>query len=142
MTSTTLVEPIEDARVDGLLSGIKWGVSRLTFSFPTRASYYEPSYGEGEPLDGFEALNATQKAAVRASLKMYASVATVKFSEISETATRHADLRLAMSDAPPTAWSYYPSVDAEGGDSWFNNGSRLYDYPKKGNYAQFTFVHE
>src|SRR5262249_12881685 len=39
-----------------------------------------------------------------------------------------------------TAWAYYPSTYAEGGDGWFHNST--YDNPVKGNYAFLTFLHE
>jgi serralysin len=47
-----------------------------------------------------------------------------------------------MSDKPGTAWAYFPSTNATGGDAWFNNSSGQYDNPRKGNYAALTFIHE
>ena len=69
-------------------------------------------------------------------------MANVTFTEITETATQHADLRLAESDSPGTAWAYFPSTAAEGGDSWFNNTSGRFDNPILGNYAYVSFIHE
>ena len=131
-----------DPYVDGVLSGVKWGVSSLTFSFPTSASYYGSNYGWDEPLDNFEAFNTTQQGAVRAILQNYSTVANVTFTEVNETSTVHGDLRYAKSDAPGTAWAYYPSTSAEGGDAWFQNSSNAYDSPIKGNYASFSIIHE
>ncbi len=45
---------------------------------------------------------------------MYSSVANVQFTEVTESASVHGDLRYAMSDKPGTAWAYYPSTAAEG----------------------------
>lgn len=128
--------------VDGVLGGLKWASPSLTYSFPTSGSFYESSYGYGEPTNGFEALNATQQAAVRGSLSNFAAVARLSFTETTETATQHGDLRFAMSDTPKTAWAYFPNAAPEGGDSWYNNSKGYYDGPGKGNYASVTFLHE
>ena len=73
---------------------------------------------------------------------MYSSVANLTFTEVTETSSQHGDLRYAESDAPSTAWAYYPSTSAEGGDAWFNNSTNWYDNPVKGNYAWLTMIHE
>jgi serralysin len=129
-----------NAYIDGLLGDLKWAVNSFTYSFPTDASFYGSGYGSGETADNFGALNTTQQAAVRSSLKMYASVANLSFTEITETTTQHADLRFAKSDLPGTAWAYFPTTSAAGGDAWFN--STDYNTPVKGNYAYLTFIHE
>ena len=131
-----------DPYIDGLLGDAKWAVTDFTYSTPSKSSYYGTNYGDGEPGDNFNALNTTQKSVVDASLAMYASVSYLTFSEITETSSSHADLRFAMSDKPATAWAYFPSTAAEGGDAWFNNSSGHYDNPTKGNYAYLTFLHE
>jgi hypothetical protein len=141
MPSTATYSPTGDPYVDGVLSGIKWGVTSLTFSFPTDASFYGSGYPNGEPDSGFEAFNATQQAAVRAALNMYSAVANVTFTEITETSTQHAVLRYAESDAPSTAWAYYPSAWSEsGGDAWFNHNH--FNNPVAGNYAWVGMIHE
>ena len=142
MPSVTTAAKSGNAYVDGLLSGVKWAVSTFTFSFPTSASLYGSGYGNGEPASNFESLNSVQQSAVRADLKMYASVANVTFTEVTETSTVHGDLRYAMSDLPGTAWAYYPSTNAAGGDAWFNNSTGWYDNPVSGNYAWASFIHE
>mgnify|MGYP006191002985 CR=1 FL=1 len=85
---------------------------------------------------------ATQQAAARSALSQFAAVANISFLEIAETSTQHADLRFAESDKPSTAWAYYPTTRAEGGDAWFNNSKNYYDAPAKGNYAYTSFIHE
>ncbi|PVE21381.1 protease [Microvirga sp. KLBC 81] len=140
MAAVTSYSQTGNAYIDGILDNLKWAVSNLTFSFPTNGSHYGSGYGSGETADNFGALNTTQQAVVRSSLKMYASVANLSFTEIAETATQHADLRFAESDLPGTAWAYFPTTAAEGGDVWFN--STDYNTPMKGNYASLTFVHE
>lgn len=131
-----------DPYIDGLLGETKWAVTSFTYSSPTSGSYYERDYGVGEPDDNFATLNLAQMSTVESTLSMFASFSGLQFSEISETHSDSADLRFAMSDTPSTAWAYFPSTSAEGGDSWFNNSGGWYDSPTKGNYAHGTFLHE
>ena len=140
MPSATSHSPTGSAAIDGVLSGIRWSTSSLTYSFPTSGSYYGSGYGSGEPSQGFEAFNANQQAAVRAVLASYSAVSHLTFTEVTETAGTHGDLRFAESNAPETAWAYYPSTHAEGGDAWFNHSD--YNTPGKGNYAFLTVLHE
>lgn len=142
MPATSTVAPTGNAYIDGVLSGVKWAVSSFTFSFPSSASFYGSGYGSGEQNANFEALNPVQMDAVRAILADYSAVANVTFQEITETASQHADIRLAESDQPGTAWAYYPTTLAEGGDAWFNNTKGYYDNPVPGSYAYASFVHE
>ncbi|RVP97586.1 M10 family metallopeptidase C-terminal domain-containing protein [Sinorhizobium meliloti] len=142
MPATTTYATTGNAYINGLLGDWKWAIKDFTFSFPTSASFYGSGYGNGEPLKGFAVLNAAQQAATRAALDQFSSVANVTFTEVTESATKHADLRLASSDAPSTAWAYFPSTAAEGGDAWFNKSSGHYSRPAKGNYAYVTFLHE
>jgi VCBS repeat-containing protein len=119
--------------------GTKWGVTSLTYSFPTASSYY--SY-TGEPTTNFKAFTTVQQDAIRAVLKNYSDVANLTFTEVTETSTQHATLRYAESDSPSTAWAYYPTTAEQGGDAWFANSSHYYDNPIKGNYAYLTMLHE
>ncbi|WP_262299381.1 M10 family metallopeptidase C-terminal domain-containing protein [Microvirga sesbaniae] len=142
MPAVTSVNISGDNSIDGLLGELKWAANSFTYSFPTASSYYGTGYGDGETSTNFGALNTMQQSTVRAALSMYASVANLTFTQISETSTRHADLRFAMSDLPNTAWGYFPATSGEGGDAWFNKSSGSYSNPMKGNYAYLTFLHE
>ncbi len=142
MPATSTYSLTGNAYVDGVLGGSKWAVTSLTFSFPTSASFYGAGYGDGEPLNNFAVLNAAQQATARAALDAYSSISNLTFTQVTESAAKHADLRFAMSDAPSTAWAYFPSTAAEGGDNWFNKSSGYYSSPVKGNYAYTTFLHE
>jgi serralysin len=142
MPAVVTYTPTGDAYVDGVLGDVKWATNSFTYSFPTSASYYGSNYAGGEPTSGFEAFSATQQAMTRTALRMYASVANLNFTEVAETSIQHADLRFGMSNKPSTAWAYFPSTNASGGDAWFNNSSTNYDYPRLGNYAAATFIHE
>ena len=142
MAAVVSVTPSSDAYTNALLGNYKWASGSLTYGFPTSYSYYESGYGSNEPLRNFEGLNATQQGVVRAAFANFAAVANVAFSELTGASAANATLRLAMSDAPSTAWAYMPHASAAGGDSWFNNASGTYDNPHKGNYAYATFLHE
>jgi serralysin len=141
MPAVTTIKSTGDAYIDGLLGNLKWAVNDFTYSFPTDASLYGMSYGEGETAS-FGVHSPLQQATTRTALSMIASVANLTFTEIAETAAAHADLRFGLSNLPKTAWAYYPSAAAEGGDAWFNKSSGAYGKPVKGNYAFLTFIHE
>lgn len=141
MAAVTTIQSTGDAYIDGLLEDLKWAVNDFTYSFPTSASLYGTSYGGGETAT-FGALTSVQQATTRTALSMFASVANVTFTEIPETASAHADLRFGLSNLPSTAWAYFPTTAAEGGDAWFNKSSGAYSKPVKGNYAFLTFIHE
>ena len=142
MTSVSSYGTTGNTYIDGLLTGYKWAVTDISYSFPTSGALYGSVYGSGENLNGFEAFSAQQQAAVRTILAMYSSVVNLTFTETAETSTSTGTLRYAESDAVSTAWGYYPSSSASGGDMWFNNSTNYYDAPAKGNYAYFTMIHE
>jgi len=131
-----------NAYIDAVLGNFRWVPSDLTYSFPTASSAYEASYGDGEAAKGFGAFNGTQQAVTRSALSLFSAVSNLTFREIDGSSTSSADLRFAQSDAPSTAWAYFPTTDATGGDVWVNNSSRNYASPAKGNYAYLTIVHE
>ncbi len=128
--------------IDAILGDFRWVPSDLTYSFPTASSAYEVSYGDGEAAKGFGAFNGTQQAVTRSALNLFSAVSNLTFRETGGSSTPSADLRFAQSDAPSTAWAYFPTTDATGGDVWVNNSSRNYASPAKGNYAYLTIVHE
>ncbi|EIM27527.1 M10 family metallopeptidase [Microvirga lotononidis] len=128
--------------IDAVLGSTRWVPSNLTYSFPTTAASYGSSYGDGEAAKGFGAFNGTQQAIARTALNLYSAVSNLTFMELGGTSGPSADLRFAQSDLPNTAWAYFPSTNAAGGDVWVNNSSLSYASPMKGNYAYFTIVHE
>nr|WP_246742343.1 M10 family metallopeptidase [Microvirga splendida] len=114
----------------------------MTYSFPTAAGAYGARYGDGETAKGFGSFTNTQQAITRSALKLFSSVSNLTFQEATGASASSADLRFAQSDVPGTAWAYFPTTDATGGDVWVNNSSRNYASPAKGNYAYLTIVHE
>ena len=71
LTATASVSPTGDPYLDGILSGTKWGVTSLTFSFPTDPSFY--SYTT-ESSTNFKAFTTVQQEAVRDVLQNYSAV--------------------------------------------------------------------
>ncbi|WP_201833149.1 M10 family metallopeptidase [Microvirga zambiensis] len=128
--------------LDAILGSLKWVPSHLTYSFPVTATSYGASYGDGETAKGFGAFNGTQQSITRSALNLYAAVSNLTFQEVGGASAPAADLRFAQSDLPSTAWAYFPTTEATGGDVWVNNSSRNYASPAKGNYAYLTIVHE
>ena len=124
--------------IDGLLSGLKWN-GTVSCGFPDSASDYSASYGYGEPLvTGFAQISAAQQQTVHTIMGQVAGYTnlTIQFA-----GTNDADIKLAQSsEANPTAYAYYPSVN-EGGDVWFATN---YDCrsPKLGGYEYLTHIHE
>ena len=98
MPATSSVSPSGNKYVDGILTGVKWATTSLTFSFPSSASYYGSGYGHGEPGSNFQAFNAAQQAAVKSIYAIYSSVANLTFTQVSETSSQHGYLRFAETD--------------------------------------------
>jgi serralysin len=140
--------------VDGLLSGFAWSDNDpVSFSFPDSASDYEAFYGASEPARGFGQVGPAMRDAVRKILLGEAAGVTggpgspgpgvlgfTNLALVEAAQDGWADLRIARSSAPSTAWAYYPN-GREGGDVWF--GAR-YDFnnPLLGNYQFMVAVHE
>lgn len=143
------VAAVGDASIDALLAGTKWGGARgqgaeVDFSFARYGSPWADDYGVGEPYDGFRSLNAAQQAAARKALQLWADVANVSFDEVAETASAVGDIRFGLSNAPATAWAYYPDRGyAEGGDVWLGAASHrnVTDYAP-GTYTFHSLIHE
>lgn len=142
MTSTVTVTRTGNQDIDGVLSSSCWSNLNLTFSFPTQASFYGSDYGSGEPQDNFRVLNQSQCKAAREVFAMIASVTNLGFTEISETSSVHATLRLANSDTPSPAWSYLPDEASEAGDTWFGPRNDWFGEPERGGYGYYAFIHE
>ncbi|MFC7477387.1 M10 family metallopeptidase [Dankookia sp. GCM10030260] len=154
MAGRTTVTATRNKAIDGVLSGLAWD-DGISFGFPTGAGTYGGSYGSGEPTTGFAALSLTARDAVRAALlgtpdgtgkAALSGMGVAQFTrlDIVELAAG-ADLRLAESSRPPTAWAYGPGTGI-GGDVWFGTAyaGTAFDYrdPILGNYAYLTVLHE
>lgn len=139
-----------DTRIDGLLSGYKWGLSdpgsgiSLTYSFPSGSAWFAAHYGSGETTS-WNALTATQGAAFEAALGTWASVANISLSGMTESATQVGDIRAATTgimDRDFFAWAYLPGNYTEAGDVWLNAAASSNDNPGYGTEGFVTMVHE
>ncbi len=64
------------------------------------------------------------------------------FTEVTESANKHADLRLASSDAPSTAWAYFPRPRQKAATRGSTNRPVTTSRPAKGTTPYVTFLHE
>jgi serralysin len=142
------------AGADGLLSGFAWsGGDPVSFGFTRSATDYEGFYGSSEPARGFARTGTAMQDAIRKMLLGQAAGVTggpgspgagvldfTGLDLVEATEPRWADIRIASSSAPSTAWAYYPNA-REGGDVWF--GRRInFDQPLLGTYQFMVAVHE
>ena len=125
--------------IDKVLNNTSWVDASITYGFTTSSQQYSSTYGQGEQLKGYQAFTSTQMDAARKAINAWAELINLK---ITETSADNADIRMASSSAPKTAWAYSPGSSAEAGDVWFGTGANYYSNPKAGNYAFHTFVHE
>jgi serralysin len=152
--TTKTISATGDQLVDGVISGIAWGDSSVTYAFPTLASQY--NYADPAELNNnFGAVSNQQKNAALFIMEQSFGTAgndgfsvegftNLSFAAGNETS---ATLRFAQSDeASPTAYAYYPDTSYSGGDTWFSTeyAGTTNDYrtPVAGNYAWHTLVHE
>ncbi len=145
-----------DAYVQGVESGLQWS-GTIRYSFPTGMANYEASYYDYSALHtSFSAATAAQVAAVRDILGgglsgpttfKYGSYSSVIANSIVETANLRgvvntADIRIADSGYPSTAYAYYPYNDPVGGDIWIGKTYGSYLSPVLGSYGWMTHIHE
>ena len=134
--------------IDGLLSGAKWsGV--VTYSFPDSAADYaasgygsnDPTSTAGEPYDGFAQVSATQQAIATAVMNSVAGFTNIQIQFNDAASDASADIHIAQSSLPSTAWAYYPGNYEEGGDVWFGT---VYDFRHAvaGTYEYHAMIHE
>jgi serralysin len=136
-----------DRLVDGVLAGLAWRGGRITYSFPDNSNDYQ--YGPQKKND-FGEVDASIKTAARFILdKAAGNSANDGFSvegftglSVGPGSDGKATLRYAeSSSADPTAYAYYPSQSARGGDVWFGAKAK-YDNAVAGNYDFATVIHE
>lgn len=134
MPSTSSVSLSNNPDIDGVLSGVKWATTSLTFSFPGDIAFY----GYTEP--NFSPMNDAQKATVRQIMDMYESYTGLVLTEVTESASTHGVIRFGEESTAGTAYAYYPSASEYGGDVWLNPTD--HNNPLKGTYSYATFMHE
>jgi serralysin len=145
-----------DPAIDGILTGRYWTDSTVTYSFPQTNSEYSASYQNSTPTNNFQVATYNQIQAVSFALDIDLGPAAASgFSvegftnlNIAYTTATKANIRVANSDTPNTAFAYYPGTGYdEAGDVWLGSA---YDSdpayslktPVAGNYAWLTMIHE
>jgi Ca2+-binding RTX toxin-like protein len=132
--------PADQQNISSVLSGFAWsGTTNVTFSFPTSSTFYgtPATYPDTSAFTGFSVLSAAQQADTARAFALVASYTQMTFSQVVETATAHAYIRLANSDSSPTAHAWYPSTLANGGDAFFGTTGRN---PVMGNFDSASAV--
>ena len=135
--ATAAVAPSGDQRIDGLLSGVKWGAGSISYSDPNSAGDYQASHPEN--FTHFQQISAAQLRAAHATLSdtiltqppgAY-SYSVEGFTNLSidyaGAGTGAGTIRLANTDDPDTAYAYYPSNAVYGGDVFFGASGRSPD---------------
>ena len=133
--------------VDATLIGSKWGTLELTYSFPTLGSNYNGSTPLNAGVDNYHlALGTLQQQAARASFAQISAATNLKFTEITETDTTHANIRISQTADNDVASAYggFPSdKQSAAGDIWFGRTSQpYYDLANKGTWGYSTMMHE
>lgn len=135
-----------DNNIDGLLSGVQWAATDVSFSFTDSFSNdYEAGYPNAAThASSFQMLNATQQAAARdwiGTAGEFFNVSLLNPSDLTGANDQNATIRMAVSSDPSTAYAYYPGSTDVDGDIWFGT---QYDYsnPVIGTYAYYVFGHE
>ncbi len=133
--------------VDAVLIGSKWGSLNLTYSFPTSGTNYNgyalDQYGDrGYHID----LGTQQQAAARAAFAQLSAYTNLKFTEITETDTVHANIRISQTADQQVASAYgnfASDTSPLAGDIWFGRTNQpYYDMAFKGSWGFATMMHE
>lgn len=137
-----------DQPIDGLIYGIKWGTTDLTYSFVKNANDYESAFASSALITGTSELTQNGKNAIVATFQEFSAISDLNFSQLTQNSQNgasgqriiDADLRVAQTSSISTAAAYLPSTNAIGGDSFFRTNS--YTNPEIGNYQYHTYLHE
>lgn len=135
--------PADQQNISSILSGFAWsGTTTLTGSFPTSGSFYGTpgTYPDPAPFNGFGVLSPAQQTDAVRALTLVSSYTNLQFTQVTESSTTHATIRLANTSASDTAHAYYPSTLINGGDNFFGTTGRT---PVMGNFdSASAILHE
>lgn len=125
--------------VDDLLGTLGWDEDTISFGFTSSRADYDQVYGIGEANRGYQEFSVRQKDAARDAMELWDELIDLSLVEVSGAS---ADIRIASSAAPNTAWAYNPGDRDEAGDAWFGTTRGFFNNPEEGNYGFYTMVHE
>jgi serralysin len=146
---TASVTASGDQRIDGLLSGTRWGDGFITYSDPDSVFDYQSNHPED--FTNFSQMSADQMRAAHGILNSFvytqnaglAGLSVEGFTNLTidyaGSGSGSGTIRLANTDDPGTAYAYYPSSGSSGGDAFFGPSG---DFPTIGNYDYHTIIHE
>ena len=127
---TTVFNPSSTGLGRYLADGVKWGGAlgtgvTLTYSFPSGYATFVTGYGNEVPSEwgNWHPLSTGEKAAVRASLAVWASVANIRFSETGDGSATVGELRFTYTEnigIGTAAHAYLPFDGPEAGDVWLS----------------------
>lgn len=148
-SATATVSRSLDQRIDGLLHGVKWVGSSISYSDPDSRSDYQPGYPEA--LTNFRQISADQLRGAHAALNttIHTQLAGgIGFSvegftnltiDYAGSGSGAGAIRFVNTSDPTTAYAYYPNSGTTGGDVFFGSSG---DFPATGNYDSYTIIHE
>ncbi|MBM5570901.1 MULTISPECIES: M10 family metallopeptidase [Deefgea] len=140
--------PTQNTSTPWLMGGTKWGAGAvgtphtLTYSFVS--SWLAVNYGDPFNDVGWS-FSANQQQAARSALGAWSAVSGLKFNEVNDSFYSAGDIRWGNSWSAvenPTAYAYYPSSSAKGGDIWLGPAYPSFKNPVVGTYAYATYLHE
>ena len=128
-----------------LVGGSKWGDgpgSGVSLSYSFHHAGVSTYAYTGAPTSAPFALSSAMVGAVQGALAAWSAVANITFTQLADGPSSSGELRFGGSADPSTAYAYYPSTAAQGGDVWFGNGYRGLASVAETSYHYATVVHE
>ncbi len=95
-----------DYRIDALLSGYKWSITTITYSFYEDGVFGGAYYGTET---GVREVSEPVKTNVRAIMAHLGTLMNLNFVEVTETSSTVGYVRIMLSNSPSYAYAYYPS---------------------------------
>ncbi len=162
---TVAVAATGNALIDGVLSGVRWNETFITYSDTDSSADYQAGYSSDQNANGISAQNegfsqftAAQMVAFHAALNqaVYTQASgaggfsvegfTNLTIDYNGAGTSNSTIRAANSGDAGTAYAFYPNNSVYGGDTFFgntyDNTSNSLKNPVAGNYAWHTMIHE
>jgi len=164
LSKTSAVAATGDARIDGILYGVKWS-GPITYADTDAPADYQAGYNSDDNNNSISAQNEAFSQFTAQQIKaLHSALTTTLFSQApaagafsvsgftnldvtyAGAGNANVTIRAANSGDAVTAYAYNPSDDDYGGDTFFgsaNDGtSASLKDPVAGNYAWYTMFHE
>lgn len=165
LSVTIAVGATGNAIIDGVLSGVRWNETFITYSDTDSSADYQAGYTSDQNGNGISAqFEAFSQFTAQQTLAMHAALNSAIFTQLSGaagfsiegftnltidyggTGNGASTIRAANSGDAGTAYAFYPNNGITGGDTFFGNTydgtSNSLKNPIAGNYAWHTMIHE